>query len=65
MLSDPAQPWEPWAPQEPWNHKLYWLFGGDCTPNHVQTAVATSAPASRDVLLDMALSRGFAVATSG
>jgi putative cell wall-binding protein len=57
VLFDPEQPWEPWAPQEQWNGKLYWIFGGDCKPWHDQT--------SASAVNDMALSRGFAVATGG
>ena len=58
VLFDPEQPWDhPWAPQEQWNRKLYWIFGGDCKPWHQQT--------SASAMNDMALSRGFAVATGG
>ncbi|HSW13667.1 MAG TPA: DUF6351 family protein [Solimonas sp.] len=29
-LFQPEQPWEPWAPQEQWNHKLLISHGGGC-----------------------------------
>ena len=57
-LYDPAKPWEPWAPQPGWNHKLFIPFGQSCAPLYAQ-----SAP--EDVLIDLALSRGFAVAVNG
>jgi hypothetical protein len=57
VLANPAKPWEPWAPQPVWNRKLYWVFGGDCKPNHRQPA---------DSALNQAvLGRGFAMAASG
>jgi hypothetical protein len=58
VLSDPARSWAPWAPQQGWNHKVVWPFGGGSAPWHV-----TGLPSN--VLDDMALSRGFLVATSG
>ena len=38
VLADPKKPWSPWDPstQPGWNRKLYWTFGGDCNPRHVQ-----------------------------
>jgi hypothetical protein len=57
VLTDPTKPWEPWASQKGWNHKLYYVFGPSCGTIHSQ-----SSPNS--VLVDMALSRGFMVATS-
>jgi hypothetical protein len=57
VLFKPGEPWEPWAPQRSFNGKLLVPFGGDCTPQHGQ-----GAPES--VLVDSALSRGFAVLTS-
>jgi len=58
VLFDPAQPWEPWSPQAGWNRKLFYRFSGDCNPNHRQ-------PTADNVLNEHALSRGFAVASSG
>ena len=29
-LFQPGKPWEPWAPQEQWNHKLLISHGGSC-----------------------------------
>jgi hypothetical protein len=61
VLFDPARPWTATARQRAWNGKLYWKFGGDCNPNHLQTP---AAGVGTTVLDDLALSRGFAVATS-
>jgi Tannase-like family of unknown function (DUF6351) len=58
VLADPSKPWTPWAPQRQWNQKLYVPFGGSCAALHKQ-----SAPGG--VMDDMALSRGFAVTSSG
>jgi hypothetical protein len=52
VLADPAKPWTPFAPQEAWNGKLYWTFGGDCTPMH-RMADATGAN------LDKVVAKGF------
>ena len=57
VLFDPAQPWEPWAPQPGWNHKLYQTFGPGCYFQHNQ------GPAP-NVLDDTRLSRGFLVTGS-
>src|SRR5205823_3904168 len=57
VLFRSTKPWEPWASQKGWNHKLYYVFGPSCGTVHSQ-----SSPNS--VLVDMALSRGFMVATS-
>jgi hypothetical protein len=59
VLYDPSKPeYEPWAPQDGYNGKVLMSFGGDCTPRHGQ-----GQPISvQDVT---ALSRGFAVMTSG
>src|SRR3954452_6622254 len=58
VLFDPKKPWSaPWAPQNAWNHKLYYLFGASCGTVHSQ-----SSPTS--VLNDLALSRGFMTADS-
>src|SRR5262249_50820720 len=58
VLSDPARGWVPWAAQSGWNHKVVWPFGPGLGPPHV-----TGLPAP--VLDDLALSRGFLVASSG
>jgi hypothetical protein len=70
VLADPQRPWTPWAPQPSWNHKLMVPFGGSCGPLHAQTAPSKtgSTPAMAagvTVLDDVALSRGFAVTSSG
>ena len=69
ILYDPAKPFEPWAPQEGWNHKLLITHGASCGIDHRAgeapsvtgdtvgipgTGAATSSPT-------VALSRGFAV----
>jgi hypothetical protein len=58
VLFDPAKPWAPWAAQSGWNRKVVWPFGGGSSPQHV-----TSLPPG--VLDDLALSRGYLVASSG
>ena len=59
LLYDPSKPWTPTDPQSGWNGKVVYPFGGSCGPFHVQTANSGA------VLDEAALSRGFAVATSG
>jgi hypothetical protein len=54
VLYDPAKPFEPWAPQPGFNHKLVITHGASCNTEYRQA----SAP---DVLNKTALSRGFAV----
>jgi hypothetical protein len=66
MLYQPGAPWKPWAPQETWNGKLFWMFGGSCQPYHAQQP-PTGRPDSQNfpgAFHDQALSRGFAVASS-
>jgi hypothetical protein len=58
VLRDPAKPWTPWAPQAGWNRKVVWPFGGGSNPQHV-----TAEP--QGVLDELALSRGYLVASSG
>jgi Tannase-like family of unknown function (DUF6351) len=59
VLTDPAQPWEPWSPhlQRGWNHKLFYPFGASCGSVHSQSS-------AQNVQNNTALSRGFMVATS-
>ena len=54
VLYDPSKPWEPWAPQAGFNHKLVITHGASCDTAYEQGA----AP---DVLDTTALGRGFAV----
>ena len=54
VLYDPTKPFEPWAPQPGFNHKLVITHGASCNTEYEQA----SAP---DVLNETALSRGFAV----
>ncbi|TDD26826.1 hypothetical protein E1218_12220 [Kribbella turkmenica] len=60
VLFDPDEAWQPWAPQRAWNRKLHWLFGGSSAPGHRQGGIA-GVP---NVLNDLLLSRGHAVASS-
>jgi hypothetical protein len=57
VLFDPTKGWEPWAPQQGWNHKLLYPYGASCGTTHSQSS-------AQNVQNDMALSRGFMVATS-
>src|SRR3954471_10953596 len=57
VLADPKEKSSPWAPQKAWNRKLYWVFGGDCKPNHKQPA-----DSARN---ESVLGKGFAQAASG
>jgi hypothetical protein len=58
VLFDPSRPWTPVAPQPAWNGRLVYVFGGGSAPHHVQDPPSP-------VLDDMALSRGYLVASSG
>ena len=58
VLFDPSKPWNASESQPQWNHKLLYVFGGGCNTNHGQGSFDDS------VLIDHALSRGVAVATS-
>ena len=57
VLSTRRKPFEPWASQPGWNHKLFYPFGASCGTIHSQSD-------AQDVQNDFALSRGFMVATS-
>jgi len=71
VLWDPAAPqWTPWSPQRGWNHKLLYHFGGGLNPSHDQAQPHDGIdPTGYDTNVlgtaEFALSRGFAVATSG
>ena len=62
VLYDPKQPWEPWAPQKQWNHKLLITHGFSCgierqageAPSVTSDVLGSSSPTT-------ALGRGFAV----
>jgi Tannase-like family of unknown function (DUF6351) len=56
VLYDPAKPWDPTAPQRGYNSKLVLTHGASCDTAYEMG----SAP---DVMLEDALSRGFAVAS--
>jgi hypothetical protein len=56
VLWQPKKPWQPWAPQKQWNSKLVLTHGASCDTSYA----SGSAP---DVMLEDALSRGFAVAS--
>lgn len=62
LLHDPNQPVRPWAPQQGWNHKLYYLFEGGAAPNHRQGTPPDVM--GRSYVQNHALSRGWAVATA-
>ena len=53
VLYDPSKPFEPWAPQEGFNHKLVVYHGASCNTEYEQA----DAP---DVLDEEVLGRGFA-----
>ncbi len=57
VLFDPSKPWTPWEKQPQWNGKLYIPFGAGCEFSHSQ-----GNPGG--VQNDIALSRGFMVASS-
>ena len=57
VLYDPSQPWAPWAPQDGWNGKLFYPFGASCGTVYSQSS-------AQNVQNNIALSRGFMVATS-
>ena len=57
VLYDPTQPFEPWASQDGWNHKLFYPFGASCGTTHSQSS-------AQNVQNTNALGRGFMVATS-
>jgi hypothetical protein len=54
VLFDPSRPWEPWAPQRGFNHKLLITHGASCDTSYTMG----NAP---DVMNQTALARGFAV----
>ena len=60
-LYRPDQPWEPWAPQQQWNHKLLVTHGQSCGTDY-HTGEAPSV--TKDIVGEsptVALGRGFAV----
>ena len=38
VLYDPTKPFEPWASQDGWNHKLFYPFGASCGTTHSQSS---------------------------
>jgi uncharacterized tannase-like protein DUF6351 len=54
IVYDPAQPFEPWAPQDGWNHKLLITHGASC-------GIERKSGSAPDVLNTAALGRGMAV----
>jgi hypothetical protein len=71
-LALPGASLAPWRSQPGWNHKLLFTFGGGCAPGHSQMtppAVTLSSSSATgfvmpNPVLDVALRRGFAVASS-
>lgn len=57
VLHDPSKPWEPWAPQPGWNHKVVYPYGASCGTEYTQGSPS-------DVLDQDRLGQGFAVANS-
>jgi hypothetical protein len=60
VLADPAKPtqgWAPWSRARSWNGKLHWMFGSGCEFGRIQANPG-------NVLNDVALRRGFMVASS-
>lgn len=55
--SDPTAAWQPWNVPASWNQKLFWKFGSGCDYRRVQGNPG-------NVMDDVALSRGFMVASS-
>jgi hypothetical protein len=54
VLYDPTKPWEPWAPQDGWNHKLLITHGASC-------GIERQAGSAPDVMQEGPLGRGMAV----
>ena len=61
-LFQPGKPWQPWAPQSQWNHKLLITHGASCGIDH-QSGTAPSVTGDTAVgdSPTVALGRGFAV----
>ncbi|MCW2880198.1 MAG: hypothetical protein JWQ95_4298, partial [Sphaerisporangium sp.] len=55
--NDPTQGWSPWDSSPSWNNKLFWKFGSGCEYGRTQANPG-------NVLDDIALRRGFMVASS-
>ena len=69
VLFDPSKPALPWLSPTGWNHKLFYLFEGGALPKHFQgVPISVFDSAYENVFSrafdDLALSRGFAVATT-
>ena len=54
VLYDPSKPWEPWAPQDGWNHKVLITHGASC-------GIERQAGSAPGVTSEGPLSRGMAV----
>ncbi len=54
ILDDPSKPFEPWAPQDGWNHKLLITHGASC-------GIERQSGSAPGVVNEAALSRGMAV----
>jgi hypothetical protein len=63
VLADPSKPWSPFdrTTQPGWNHKVYWTFGGDCKPYHVQ---ANASGANQDKVVSLGFLSGEASNTN-
>ncbi len=66
-LFRPGQPWEPWAPQDQWNHKVLVTHGGGCGGDYspggapLEDFAGTVPIAVAEQSYIAALGRGFAV----
>jgi hypothetical protein len=64
VLDQPGRPWQPWAPQPQWNHKLLIMGGFDCITAFGVTTPPFSDPLGGTAIPDSsqtALGLGFAV----
>lgn len=68
MLFRPDQPWQPWAPQDQWNHKLLMPGGADCRANYSAGGAPLDDFIGPNPLIEMtyvyALGKGFGVVST-
>lgn len=68
-LYQPGRPWQPWAPQPQWDHKLLFTHGSSCHTSYGPTdppwgnGALTGTPGMEDIST-VALGRGFTVAST-
>jgi hypothetical protein len=65
VLYQPGKPWQPWAPQQQWNHKVLIMHGFDCITSFEVSDPPFSDPLGNEPAIEpssqMALGLGFAV----